>query len=125
MEVLSITGPDVCAYCGGPLDRWNAATGRPRVYCSDYCRKAAWDVRRKPGAVAIQVKVVERVVVKEHNLAECSRRCCQSPVAATNLLRELTHLAEAGVLSRNPKWERARTACQTLAWAMGYGVGGR
>lgn len=59
---------------------------RPRAYCSDYSRKAAWGVRREPGAVAVQVKVVESVVVKEHSLAECSRRCCESPVAATNML---------------------------------------
>jgi hypothetical protein len=114
MDTVAVTGPETCAHCGGSLARWRASTGRPRVYCSEYCRKAAWGKRRKPGAVAVQVKVVERVVVKEHNLAECSRRCCESPVAATNMLYALLKLVEAGELRYGARWERPWTALQTL-----------
>lgn len=114
MDVVSVAGPKVCAHCGGPLDHWVALTGRPRVYCSDYCRKAEWGARRKAGEMPVQVKLVERVVVKEHNLAECSRRCCESPVAATNMLRALLRRLEAGELRYGAKWERPWTALQTL-----------
>ena len=118
MDTISVTGPETFAHCGRSLARWRASTGRPRDYCSDYCRKAAWGVRRKAGAVADQVKVVERVVVKEHNLAECSRRCCESPVAATNMLYALNKLVEAGELRYGAKWERPWTALQTLIGAV-------
>jgi hypothetical protein len=106
MDTVSVTGPEACAHCGGSLVRGRASTGRPRVYC--------WDKRRKPGAVAVQVKVVERLVVKEHNLAECSRRCCQSPVAATNMLYALLKRLEAGELKYGATWGRPWTALQTL-----------
>lgn len=114
MNTICVTGPETCAHCGGPLASWRASTGRPRVYCSDYCRKAAWGVRRKRGPVAVQVKVVERVVVKEHNLAECSRRCCESPVAAANMLYALLKLVQAGELRYGAKWERPWAAVQAL-----------
>lgn len=125
MNTISVTGPETCAHCGRSLARWRASTGRPRVYCSDHCRKAAWDVRRKRGTVAVQVKVVERVVVKEHNLAECSRRCCDSPVAASNMLYALLKLVEAGELRYGAKWERPWTALQTLIDAVSARSGGR
>lgn len=125
MNTVSVTGPETCAQCGGSLVRWRASTGRPRVYCSDYCRKAAWGKRRKPGAVTVQVKVVERVVVKEHNLAECSRRCCESPVAATNMLYALLKLVDAGELRYGAKWERPWTALQTLIDAVSARCGVR
>jgi hypothetical protein len=78
VNTISVTAPGTCAHCGGSLARWRVDWAA-RVYCSDYCRKAAWDVRRKLGAVAVQVKIVERVVVKEHNLAECSRGAASRP----------------------------------------------
>jgi hypothetical protein len=118
VDTISVTNPEACAHCGGSLARWRASTGRPRVYCSDHCRKAAWDKRRKPGAVAVQVKVVERVVVKEHSLAECSRRCCESPVAATHMLYALLKLVAAGELRYGAKWEHPWTALQTLVDAV-------
>lgn len=114
VDTVSVTDPEACAHCGGSLARRRSSTGRPRVYCSDYCRKAAWDQRRQPGAVAVQVKVVERVVVQEHNLAECSRRCCESPVAATNMLYALLQRVEAGELRYGAMCERPWTALQTL-----------
>jgi hypothetical protein len=114
VDTIVVAGPETCAHCGGSLARLRASTGRPRVYCTDHCRKAAWGERRKPGAVAVQVKVVERLVVKEHNLAECSRRCCQSPVAATNMLYALLKRLAAGELKYGATWERPWTALQTL-----------
>ena len=125
MDTISVTGPETCAHCGGPLWPGRASTGRPRAYCSDYCRKAAWDVRRKQGAVAVRVEVVERVVVREHNLAERSRRCCQSPVAATNMVYALLKLAESGELTYGAKWRRAWLALQTLRDAVGPPAGRR
>ena len=125
VDTISVAGPETCAHCGGPLWRGRASTGRPRVYCTDSCRKAAWGVRRKQGAVAVRVEVVERVVVQEHNLAECSRRCCQSPVAATNMLYALLKLAESGELSYSAKWGRVWIALQTLCDAVGPPAGRR
>ncbi|TIC89104.1 hypothetical protein E8D34_00950 [Nocardioides sp. GY 10113] len=110
MEILSIKAPGACAHCRQPFERPPARVGRMRVYCSDRCRRAAWDARARPGSDGVRVVMVERVVVEAVDLNECSRRVAESPVACRNVLRALQDLAEAGRLDSDPKWERAYKA---------------
>ena len=62
-----------CAFCGGPMPP-PSATGRPAVFCSGACRKAAHEARRTGAPGAFEVKVVDRVVVESHDLASCVAR---------------------------------------------------
>jgi hypothetical protein len=38
--------PLSCAWCGGPIAI--AHTGRPRLFCSDACRRRAWRAAQAP-----------------------------------------------------------------------------
>lgn len=125
METVSVGVPDVCAHCRQPFLRPPCSTGRTRVYCSDRCRKAAWDARRTPGVEAVKVEVVERVVVKEHNLTECSRRVAESSVACSNVLHVLRRLAEADRFEFDPKWGRAFSAFQAICDVFDLAPSGR
>lgn len=55
--------PAACARCGTKLEN-PKTTGRPRIYCSPACRKAAYDDRRYGSDSAAKVKVVERVITE-------------------------------------------------------------
>jgi len=64
--------PTKCARCGARLPT-PASTGRPKLYCSAACRKAAYEDRRakRPGAVGVQL--VEKLITEQvaHPPAEC------------------------------------------------------
>ena len=67
------------------------ATGRPATWCSDRCKRAAYEERRAAANGAIAVKIIEKVVERDlHGLSECSNRVKESPVACR---RVLDHLA--------------------------------
>lgn len=53
--------PTTCARCGTKLKAVKP-TGRPRLYCSPACRKAAYEDRRAHRDGAVKVQVVEKVV---------------------------------------------------------------
>lgn len=55
--------PTTCARCGARFAELKA-TGRPRLYCSPACRKAAYEDRRAHRDGAVQVQVIERVVTE-------------------------------------------------------------
>lgn len=55
--------PTACARCGAKLEN-PKSMGRPRVYCSPVCRKAAHEDRRSGSASAVKVQVVERIVTE-------------------------------------------------------------
>lgn len=61
--------PTTCARCGTKLTEVQR-TGRPRLYCSPACRKAAYEDRRAHRDAAVKVQVVEKVVteVREHRI---------------------------------------------------------
>lgn len=61
--------PTTCARCGTKL-KVVKPTGRPRLYCSPACRKAAYEDRRAHRDGAVKVQVVEKLVteVREHRI---------------------------------------------------------
>lgn len=87
--------------------------GRPAVYCTGACRKAAHEARRTGKPDAFEVKIVERIVVTEHDLTECVNRVVGSPAACRKVLYELARMAENHQL-RDPKWDSTLTAAHRL-----------
>lgn len=79
-----MTSTGVCDRCGGPLPR--AATGRPRRWCSDGCRRAAWVARTSPTDPAVYDpdRAVEAVLA--------------SPAATRALLVELAARIDADLM---------------------------
>ncbi|MGD7708007.1 hypothetical protein [Microlunatus sp. Y2014] len=55
--------PTTCARCGAKLKDVKS-TGRPRLYCSPACRKAAYEDRRAHRDGAVKVQVVEKIVTE-------------------------------------------------------------
>ena len=55
--------PTKCARCGSKLQDVKP-TGRPRIYCTPACRKAAYEDRRAHRDGAVKVQVVEKVVTE-------------------------------------------------------------
>ncbi len=82
-----------CARCGTKLPA-SASTGRPRVYCTPACRKAAYEDRRagREGAVKIQlvdrviVQTVERVERVQHPPAQCVTLVLADPALTRKVL---------------------------------------
>lgn len=102
-----------CAFCGGPMPP-PSATGRPAVFCSGACRKAAHEARRTGAPGAFVVKVVDRVVVESHDLAGCVTNVVTSPAACRRVLQALTALAADGTLGTDPKWRPTQEAAKGL-----------
>lgn len=74
-------------------------TGRPATWCSDRCKRAAYEERRAAANGAIAVKVIEKIVVQDaHHLHECTNRVMESPVACR---RVFDHLAALGAWVSN------------------------
>lgn len=69
MVVEDPADPGVCPWCGGQVPAHSGA-GRPRVWCSDQCRRDAHNARKaaRSGAVGMQVvrqtRTVEKPVTK-------------------------------------------------------------
>jgi hypothetical protein len=79
-------------------------TGRPARWCSDRCKRAAYEERRAAANGAIAVKIVEKVVVQDaHDLNECANRVMGSPVASRRVLDHLAEMARNDQLG-DPKW---------------------
>lgn len=106
-----------CANCEGPMPA-PLGRGRPAVYCSGACRKAAHEARRTGKPDAFEVKTVDRIVVEEHDLTECVNRVIASPAACRRVLRALVNLSLDGPLRHEPKWDSTLTAAQSLGDAL-------
>ncbi len=88
-----------CARCGTTLPASaSASTGRPRVYCTPACRKAAYEDRRAGRDGAVRVQLVDRVIVKtiervervQHPPAECVTMVLADPALTRKVLIGLT-----------------------------------
>lgn len=106
-----------CVFCGGPMPA-RQGRGRPAIYCSGACRKAAFEARRTGRPDAFEVKVVEKVVDIEHDLNECGQRVLASPAACRKVLYALAHLAEDGELMRDRRWDSTLTAAERFIYAL-------
>lgn len=106
-----------CVNCGGPMPA-PLGRGRPPIYCSGACRKAAFEARRTGKPDAFEVKIVERIVVEEHDLTECVNRVIASPAACRRVLHALVNLSLDGPLRHDPKWDSTLTAARSLGDAL-------
>jgi hypothetical protein len=90
-------------------------TGRPATWCSDRCKRAAYEERRAAANGAIAVKVVEKVLMQDgHDLHECASRVMDSPAACRRVLDHLAALAREGRLT-DPKWDATVRSVRNLA----------
>jgi len=95
---------DPCPRCGRAVD-W-AERGRRPLWCSQACRRAAYEERRASASGAIAVRVVEREEVtervgtqlREPTVAECVERVLASPRACREVVNGLTVKAVHGRL---------------------------
>lgn len=82
-----------CVRCGTKLPA-NASTGRPRVYCTPACRKAAYEDRRAGRDNAVKVQLVDRVIVQtververvQHPPAQCVTMVLADPALTRKVL---------------------------------------
>ena len=97
-----------CPRCGKDVQR--RATGRPPIWCSQACRRAAYEERRAAARGAIAVEVVERVETHEHPLSTCVDRTLASPAGCRRVVYELARLGRERVLQSDPKWDSTYNA---------------
>jgi hypothetical protein len=94
-----------------PEDR---PTGRPPIWCSQACRRAAYEERRAAARGAIAVELVDRVETREHPIGTCVDRTIDTPTGCRRVVYELARLARDGTLARDPKWATTYTAVHAL-----------
>jgi endogenous inhibitor of DNA gyrase (YacG/DUF329 family) len=80
-----------CPRCGRPV-HWSER-GRRARWCSQACRRAAYEERRAAATGAIAVRVVQRETTREPSPAECVTRVLGYPRACREVLNGLTTLA--------------------------------
>lgn len=105
-----------CPRCGESVP--HRGVGRPAVWCSQACRRAAYEERRAASQGAVAVRVVERVRAVDHDLSECAARVISSPAASRRALQALASLVRDGTLSSQSKWSGTVIAAQRLAGAL-------
>jgi phage terminase large subunit GpA-like protein len=112
-----------------PSNAWPPKPGRPSIWCSHQCRRAAYEERRaaKNGAVAVRVEVVEKPVERvvervrieirkvESTPAEAAQIVLRSPRACRTVLESLTAEADAGRLNTAMHAPTLRAAERLLA----------
>lgn len=91
-----------CPRCGNEVPRSTSGRGRPRVWCSHRCRRAAYEERRAAANGAIAIEVVARHT--EPPWDETIARVLASPVACRKVVRELSRRLRDRELGQ-PQWE--------------------
>jgi endogenous inhibitor of DNA gyrase (YacG/DUF329 family) len=103
MTIEDTMNTRTCARCGVPLEA-PARSGRPRRWCSQRCRRAAYEERKAAaaGAVAVRVVEVERAekAPAKPTVDEAIKIVLGSQQAWRTVLAELTHRAEEGAFDR-------------------------
>jgi hypothetical protein len=108
---------DSCPRCGAPLVR--KERGRPPKWCSQKCRRAAYEERRAAAAGVLAIEFVRPVGTRrEHDVGECVTRVAASPTACRRVLHEMTRLARDGDLVGDPKWDPVVDAVGRFADAL-------
>ncbi|MCA2338925.1 hypothetical protein JF776_26215, partial [Mycobacterium avium] len=104
-----------CPRCSAemPGSAWPPKPRRPSIWCSQQCRRAAYEERRaaKNGAVSVRVEVVEkpieriveRIRIEEREVhsspAEAAQIVLKSPRACRTVLESLAAEADSGRLN--------------------------
>ena len=98
--------PTACARCGTKFKEVRS-TGRPRLYCSPACRKAAYEDRRAHRDGAVKVQIVEKVVteVRERRIEVPHPRsdCINAVLADDDLMVSVIWALNALVRDRSRK----------------------
>lgn len=89
-----------CPRCAEPILPNASGRGRPRVWCSQVCRRAAYEERRAAATGAIAKEVVVKRV--EPPWEETIERVLQSPKACKQVLRSLRKRLAADELANSP-----------------------
>lgn len=120
-----------CPRCNAemPKKTWPPTPGRPPVWCSQHCRRAAYEERRaaKNGAIAVRFEIVdkpaerilERVRIEtkqiESSPAEAAQIVLKSPRACRTVLEALATEADAGHLTASAHAPTLRAAQRLLS----------
>jgi len=108
------SAPGKCPRCGSAVTVRH--TGRPATWCSQRCRRAAYEERRAAASGAIGLQIVETVLVEDgHDLSGCTERVIASPAACRRVLHALSDLARAEELQYDAKWQGTMRAVAELA----------
>ncbi len=119
-----------CPRCGAEMasSNWPPKPGRPSVWCSQQCRRAAYEERRaaKNGAVAVRVEVVEKPVERIVERVRVETRCVpsepaeaaqivlRSPRACRTVLESLTADVDSGRMDTGAHAPTLRAAQRLL-----------
>ncbi|TWP33187.1 hypothetical protein [Leekyejoonella antrihumi] len=104
-----------CPRCGKTIT--SSGRGRPPTWCSQACRRAAYEERRAAASGAIAVRIVTKeapptappkVSIDEHVAAVIA-----SPTACARVLAEVATLKANGQI-QDPRWARVKTAVDQL-----------
>ena len=97
-----------CPRCGKDVQR--KPIGRPPIWCSQVCRRAAYEERRAADQGAIAVEIIDRIQTLEHPIGTCVDRTMTSPAGCRRVVYELARLAREGTLQSDPKWDSTYNA---------------
>ena len=99
---------DTCPRCGATVPR--RTTGRPAVWCSQRCRRAAYEERRAARAGAVGLTIVDRMrverITETHALNDCLAAVLASPTASARALESITRKLLAEDARWDPRWHR-------------------
>jgi hypothetical protein len=112
-----------------PDTTWPPKRGRPSVWCSQGCRRAAYEERRAAnnGAVAVRIEVVEKPVERivqrvrietrhvQPSPAEAAQIVLRSPRACRTVLESLSAEVDSGGLDMGAHAPTLRAAQRLLA----------
>jgi len=122
----------ICARCHAELPT-KSGQGRPRTWCSQACRRAAYEERRaaRNGAIAVRIVVREKVIERRVRVAESPkhvtanrsgtspssaavRTVLESPRSCRAVLEELANQARSGMLDGGEHAPTVRAAMALL-----------
>lgn len=121
--------PTTCVRCSAKLKEVKS-TGRPRLYCSPACRKAAYEDRRAHRDGAVKLQVVEKLVteVREHRIEvpHPANDCINAVLADDDLMVSVVWTLTALVRDRTrkafdpdrPRFERLHRHVEVLHEAL-------
>lgn len=111
----------MCPRCGEPVP--NKATGRPSKWCSQKCRRAAYEERRAAKRGAIAVEVVEQIKYVEHDLDQCLTEVLTSPLMCRRAVYRWRQMLRDGEL-HHEGWRELIAPILGLAEAIDWRANG-